>query len=408
MVEITRHIAAMVVVFVASLPLWLGFPVAAENFANLFVPDDVLTLFERAPKKQKLKYCKSGKLPYERAKELSIDPPDRILGFNSRMDNEHEVEGATQFGSFVVSFSAIYLDSLTKGDETRQQLALDALYRWASESALLETKSCVNEKGIADRNCTSWTQSDGQDPSDWMDYNKTQIDVMHLAYGYYFALASFKPMDPKHAVIKRWFDEFIQRNRRPRDVSFGLDLNYYWPKIFTNLLQKEETLAKVEARETLEYLLSELDDLLLDDGSIKDRTTRGNRGLWYHHSSLAELLITIEMARRFDLPISTDLDQRIQKAGEIFLEAFLDHSYLDKWAKVAYRGIYTPGKQEFPKSINLPNGNSWFYIYAFRYPDSPVTSRLMSLLNEKPNMARRDGLVGFGLGCIYAVANDVR
>jgi len=33
----------------------------------------------------------------------------------------------------------------------------------------------------------------------------------------------------------------------------------------------------------------------------------------------------------------------------------------------------------------------------------------MSLLKEeKPNIARRDGLVGFGLGCIYAVANDVR
>jgi len=409
MEEIIRCMTRLVTVIVVSFPLCLSFPAAADNYANLFVPDEVLSLFKSAPKKQKLKYCKTGKGSYERVKEYSVNPPYRILGYNSRMDNENEVEGAVQFGNFVISFSTIYIDLLTKGDEARQQIALDALYEWASGSALLATKSCVNEQGIADRNCTSWKQPDGQDPSDWMDYNKTQIDVMHLAYGYYFTLASFKPMDPKHVVIKNWFDEFFKRNRRPKDVSFGLDLNYYWPKLFSILLQKEEVSAKAEAREILEFLLSELDGLLLDDGSIKDRTTRGNRALWYHHSSLAELMITLEMARRFDLPIPTNLDQRIQMAGEIFLEGFLDHSYLDKWAKVAYRGIFTPGQQEFPKSINLPNGNSWFYIYAFRYPNNPVAKRLMSLLKEeKPNIARRDGLVGFGLGCIYAVANDVR
>ena len=88
----------------------------------------------------------------------------------------------------------------------------------------METKSCVNKKGIDTQNCSAWTQSDGQDLSDYMDYHTTQIGVMHLAYGYYFTLASYKPDDAKHLIIKNWFTQFMERNRRPTNVGFGLDL----------------------------------------------------------------------------------------------------------------------------------------------------------------------------------------
>ena len=390
------------------LNLISGNPVFAENVTNLFVPNDVFVLFNGATKKEKLKYCKTGKLPYEKLQKLSLNPPKRIFGYNSRMDNVELVEGGPQLNEMINLFSNVFMDQLVKQNETLQQIALDSLYQWASSSALLETKSCVNKKGIDTQNCSAWTQSDGQDLSDYMDYHTTQIGVMHLAYGYYFTLASYKPDDAKHLIIKNWFTQFMERNRRPTNVGFGLDLSYYWPKIFSKLVVTNDNNSISEAKKILQTLLTELDPLLLEDGSIKDRTTRGNRGLFYHHASLAELMITIEMARRFNIPISENFDSRIEKAGEIFLNGFRNHSYLDKWAKVAHRGIFTPGKQEFPQSIDLPNGNSWFYIYIFRYPDSPVSKSLQKLLDEKPRTARRDGFVGFGLGCIYAVANEVR
>jgi hypothetical protein len=380
----------------------------SEGTINLFLPNDVLEIFNSATKKQKLKYCKTGKQPYEKLRNLALDPPKRIFGYNSRMDNVSVVEGGAQLAEMVNLFSTIYMDQLLKQNENLQQIALDTLYQWAKSSALLETKSCVNQDGIANKNCKAWTQSDGQDPSDFMDYNTTQIALMHLAYGYYFTLASFKPDDPKHVIIQNWFNEFIKRNRKPSEVDLGLDLNYYWPKIFSLILDASDLDAEKKASQILQSILPQLDPLLLDDGSIKNRTTRGNKGLWYHHSSLAELLVTYEMARRFDLPVSDHLMDRIEKAGEIFLEAFLDHSYLDKWAETAYRSIHTAGKQEFLDTIDIPNGNSWFYIYIFRFPDSEVSKRLQQLLDKHPRTSRRDGLVGFGLGCIYAIANEIR
>ena len=76
--------------------LFVGHQVFAETTANLFVPNDVLTLFNGATKKEKLKYCKTGKLPYEKLQKLSVNPPKRILGYNSRMDNVKQVEGGSQ------------------------------------------------------------------------------------------------------------------------------------------------------------------------------------------------------------------------------------------------------------------------------------------------------------------------
>ena len=84
---------------------------------------------------------------------------------------------------------------------------------------------------------------------------------------------------------------------------------------------------------------------MLEDGSIKNRTTRGNRGLWYHHTGLIETIVTLEMARKHGLKIPSSLEQRIERAGEIFIRGFEDHSYMDKWAEVAYRGVFTPGNK---------------------------------------------------------------
>ena len=60
-----------------------------------------------------------------------------------------------------------------------------------------------------------------------MDHSTTQMFMMHLAYGYYMALAEFKPNDPKHKVIQAWINKFFKRNQRPdgSDIYIGYDLS---------------------------------------------------------------------------------------------------------------------------------------------------------------------------------------
>ena len=81
---------------------------------------------------------------------------------------------------------------------------------------------------------------------------------------------------------------------------------------------------------------------------------------------------------------------------------------MDKWSKIVHRGAFTPGKQDFSEDLNLPNGNSWLYIFSYRYPDANFTKRLDDIIAKYPKNGRMDGYIGFGLGCIYAAAKEAR
>ena len=49
-------------------------------------------------------------------------------------------------------------------------------------------------------------------------------------------------------------------------------------------------------------------------------------------------------------------------------------------------------------NLKLPNGNAWFYIFSYRYPNAGFTKKLDKILNQYPRNGRRDGYIGFGLG----------
>ena len=114
------------------------------------------------------------------------------------------------------------------------------------------------------------------------------------------------------------------------------------------------------------------------------------------------------MARKHGIRIPSSLGKRIERAGEIFIKGFEDHSYMDKWAKVAHNSVFTPGKQDFKNNLDLPNGNSWLYIFSYRYPNLDLTKKLEKILAKYPKNGRTDGYIGFGLGCVYAVAKEAR
>ena len=375
---------------------------------NIFVPDDVFEIFQNASPTVKAKHCSAfNEHPYQEIVRLSQNPPKRIFGYNSRMDNRKEVEGAIQTDEFVLKMSEAYTDSWVSGSNEKRQKALDAIYAWANADALTQTKPCAKDGRLLE-SCTEWTQNDGQDLSDKKDHSTTQIHMMHIAYGYYLTLADFNSDDPKHLVIQNWIKTFFKWNKKPGGVYIGLDLGYHWPAVLQGTIENVSGFSERHPKKLLTKAVRELDKLILEDGSIKDRTTRGNRALWYHHTGLIETIVTLEMARTYGIKIPKSLEQRLERAGEIFIRGFEDHSYMDKWAKVAYRGVFTPGKQDFRKDLNLPNGNAWLYIFSYRYPDADFTKRLDDIITQYPKNGRMDGYIGFGLGCIYATAKEAR
>jgi len=375
---------------------------------NIIIPDDVMNEFLSAPQTVKEKHCtNNSNYAYQEIARLAKNPPKRLFGYNSRMDNRDDVEGAIQTDDFVLRMAEVYTDAWVSGSSKKKQEALDALYAWAEKDALTQTKPCA-KNGHLLNSCSEWTQPDGQDPSDKKDHSTAQMHMMHLAYGYYLTLADFNTDDPKHEKIQNWINKFFKWNKKPNDVYIGLDLGWYWPGVLRGTLENAPNYSDWNPKKLLKKALQALDKIVLDDGSIKNRTTRGNRGLWYHHTGLIETIVTLEMARKHGLKIPSSLEQRIERAGEIFIRGFEDHSYMDKWAEVAYRGVFTPGKQDFRKDLNLPNGNAWLYIFSYRYPDADFTKRLDDIIAKYPKNGRMDGYIGFGLGCIYAAAKEAR
>ena len=380
---------------------------AQTGTVNIIIPDDVMTAFQNAAPSVKAKHCSAkNDYPYQELAQLAAKPPKRLFGYNSRMDNGKDVEGALEADLFVLRLAEAYTDSWVSGSDNKRQKVMNALYAWAKSDALTKTKPCVKNGRLLD-SCTEWTQNDGQDPSDKKDHSTTQMHMMHIAYGYYLTLADFNSDDPKHLVIQNWIKTFFKWNKKPGGVYIGLDLGYHWPAVLQGTIENASVFSERHPKKLLTKAVRELDKVVLEDGSIKDRTTRGNKGLWYHHTGLIETIVTLEMARKYDVKIPESLEQRIEKAGEIFIRGFEDHSYMDRWARKAHNGVFIPGKQDFRDNLELPNGNAWFYIFSYRYPNADFTQKLDKILNQYPRNGRRDGYVGFGLGCIYAVAKEV-
>jgi hypothetical protein len=222
---------------------------------------------------------------------------------------------------------------------------------------------------------------------------------MKLANGYYFGLADFKAGDSRHEVIQNWLGEFFKRNKAANSVYFGLDHGWFYPAILDSLRQGKSPTSFVQK------LLKDLDKQVYEDGSMKDRTTRGNKALWYHHDAVKEAMVSIEIARATGVEIPEKLNDKMRTAGAVFVNGYFDHSSLDKWAIEAHNAVYEPGKQDFKDILNhMPNGHSWFYIFSYRNPNALITLKLDGLILQDKNNAAKDGQIGFGMGCIYASA----
>ncbi|WP_435137529.1 peptidoglycan-binding domain-containing protein [Pseudopelagicola sp. nBUS_19] len=372
---------------------------------NFIVPLEILKKLSQTSRQKIERFC-GGNTRWQQEiinKSIKSSIPQKLEGFNSRMDNYSSVNHAEELDLFVLSFSRLATSFIALDNHVDAELALDGLYNWANGDAFLDTVECTVSGRLDDKKCTEWTEFTGQDLSSIKDHSTVQMHMMHLSYGYYMGLNCYKENDGRHPVIKKWFEAFYLRNKSPdREPYFGLDHGWYWPAILENQLHGRSSINLVKS------IIKQLQREIFEDGSIKNRTTRGNRALWYHHDGMKEIMISLEIARRHGVSIPLSLDAKVKKAGEIFIRGFVDHSYLNRWAKVAHNAIYVEGEQEFKENLNdIPNGNSWFHIYAYRYPNSELTKQLRTLLQfENSNSASKDAMIGFGLGCLYSAASD--
>jgi len=359
------------------------------------VPNDVLDKFTGADKKIKEVMCSvRGTFVYEEMAEIVANPPIRIKGLNSAMNNIPKVEGISETGKFVARFGEAVTDAFVNRDKKSEEL-LENLYRWAKANALSGTWNCW-----ADKNCGGyWAKKDGSDPAPSHDIDQSYLAVHSLAYGYFFSLASFKPNDPRHVTIQNYLSKY---STSPKGAGKG----HYVASLHTGMnwieLLFQQRAGNVN-KKTIAKIIESNNKELLNDGSIDKRTTRGIRALHYHYVTLNEIMINMEIANRYGVEIPKEMHKKIEKAADLFVKGYRDYKYMNKWAKVAYNRPYRPNQQIFqPVMTQKPGGKSWMYIFQYRYPSSPVSNELKVIL-KNAGSAASDSAVGLGYGCIYAV-----
>lgn len=385
---------------------------ALRDFAygpNGILPRDVVFRAMQRPPHTRVTGC--GRVyPYQLEELESMAPVLKISGYNSRMDNAAAVPGAREAERFATAIADVTVSAYVTEDADALTRIVGVLATWARAGAFLDTLNCVQPDGyISSRGaCTQWTRSDGQDPSGIKDWTMPTMLMAGLARNYHALLQDHEAdtLAEDHAAIARWLGPDLSRRiPTPRDVYFGVNMAYYWPTAVSDMAAGRTT----RAQDRLRRLHDGIVRLMNEDGSITDRTTRGDRALWYQHTSIGEAVMSFEMMRAAGVPVSARAEQRLHAAVDLFLRAVDDYAVLDPWARQRHNGSYKGGTQDWNRmgwpSTNF--GGSWFHVYPYRYPDHPNAARLRAKVSWRQGSATRDTDFGVGVGCIYNLAAGV-
>tara|TARA_B100000809_G_C14898358_1_gene445314 strand:- start:97 stop:780 length:684 start_codon:yes stop_codon:yes gene_type:complete len=221
---------------------------------------------------------------------------------------------------------------------------------------------------------------------------------MSLNYVYKLYFADYKPEDKRHQVITGWFESFYHRIKRAGDPEFyfGNFAAFYFPNISIQHSQNKDYKSMIKT------MVKGLDEWTLADGSLKNRTTRGNRALWYHHAAIGEAFIIMEIARTANVEIPATLEKKLLKAVELFHDTYLDHSVIEPWAKKAHNSQASNGHQEFSGRLDwISYYSSWFNIFQLRYPEHRTAKWLKTQLTKKAFSLKIAENTGVTLGCIH-------
>jgi len=367
-----------------------------------FIPDSVLDEFNKLTIEHKSKFC--GFNNYKPKKNIiNKDLASKILGYNSRMDNWKIVEGVYSRDVFKEYADAITYASVNENDKVKEFL-FDKLYTWAKNNALSATKQCYTnskDKPIL-KDCEGeWSDPNGQDIAPIKDATVAVEIVMGLNYIYNLNFTSYKTDDPRHKKINQWFKSFYKRIKPVSKFYMGNSAGWFFP----NIALKHNN--NKNYKSLVKKLIKGADKWILKDGSIKDRTTRGNRSLWYHHTGLGEAFMILEIANAANVKLPKNYEKNLLKAAELFQDGFMDNSILEPWAKKAHNSQASNGVQKFNKNLDGVSFNGpWFHIIQYRYPDHRTSKFLKSKMTTRARSLKSDEIAGIGIGCIYnALAN---
>ncbi len=374
----------------------------SEPIADL-VPNDVLINFAASDPADRARLCRVQASGIDAL--ASLAPTPKIEGFTSRMAGDHDrVPGARDAERFAAIFAAQSAAAFAAEDGERKGRLLDALTRWAEAGAFLDTISCVRSNGdlVTTGQCTEWTVPDGSDPSGMKDATFATFLAAGIVRAYVIALADFEPETraDQHAAIAAWTESIGGRLKRPTSVYFGLNMGWYWPGIVDDYAGGRPA----DARAKLERLLAGIDPLIHLDGSIEDRTTRGDRAIWYHYTSLGEIVISLEFMRAAGISIPAALEERLHRAVALFLDAVEDPATIEPWAREAHNARAGIQDWDFTGWPDAEFAGSWLHVYPYRYPQREEAQRLRALVAPSARSATTDTDFGFGLGCLYNAA----
>ena len=367
-----------------------------------FIPDNVQDEFNELSIEHKSKFC--GFENYKIRKGIiNKDLAPKILGYNSRMDNWKIVEGNHSRDVMKEYLAAVTYASVTKNDEVKEFL-FDKLYTWAKNNALSATKQCYTnskDKPVLKDCQGEWSDPNGQDLAPVKDSTVAVQIVMGLNYIYNLNFTTYKTDDPRHKKINQWFKSFYKRIKPVSNFYFGNSAGWYFPNIALRHNDNKNYKSLVKK------LIKGADKWILKDGSIKDRTTRGNRSLWYHHTGLGEAFMILEIANAANVKLPKNYEKNLLKAAELFQDGFMDNSILEPWAKKAHNSQASNGVQKFNKNLDGVSFNGpWFHIIQYRYPNHRTSKFLKSKMTTKARSLKSDEIAGIGIGCIYnALAN---
>jgi hypothetical protein len=368
---------------------------------SIFVSDEDFNDFLNLPVEDRISSCGyKGYSPNWR--EINKDLAPRIKGYNSKMDNWRKVEGAYS-RDVLVKYLEASTYAMVSDDVALKEKLFDKLYQWASKNALSATMQCYSNgpKGVLPACEGEWSDPDGQDIAPIKDATVAVETAMSLNYLYKLYYADYKPEDDRHKAILDWIKSFYPRIKASRDFYFGNSVGWHFPNISIKHSQNRDYKSLVQ------NMVNGLDEWSFADGSMKDRTTRGNRALWYHSNALGEAFIILEIARIADVEIPPTLEKKLLKAAELFNDAFLDHSVIEPWAKKRHNSQASNGRQEFNSNLDsISFYSSWMQIFQLRYPDHRTAKWLDQELTSRARSLKSNEITGVPIGCISKALAD--
>ena len=317
--------------------------------------------------------------------DLNIQPVKSIEGLWSNWKNKSSILGVEDTIRYAESVSNLAAVAFERTDTALMRAIVNSLSNWATQGALKETRMCVDETGNQDSLCTQWTVPDGSDVSAGQTAGFVRAHTESLRRSYsLISKWSAQNMPAEHKSIREWFDFWESKIPRPREVYFGLGMGYYQWMIQAQLDRGETESARVLTQQLLDGIYP----LLLEDGSLKDRTTRGNRAIWYHFTSINEVMVSLYLASKQYIPIDKAIEDRLHKSVEIFVRTLDDPKYILPWASKGFNNGGDGTQQEF--FLGRPNdfsnwydgffAGSWIYLYTSWYPEREMSIKLRELV----------------------------